>query len=63
MRNCARWCALSCKTGHLFVLQWEVKDILSNRDLKRFSPTFTIGGYPWYDMRILQPRYFMLNAN
>ena len=30
-------------------LQWAVKDISTNREAKRFSPTFTIGGYPWYD--------------
>ncbi|KAL3154338.1 hypothetical protein ABBQ32_013820 [Trebouxia sp. C0010 RCD-2024] len=26
---------------------WAVKDISTNREAKRFSPTFTIGGYPW----------------
>ena len=29
-------------------LQWELKDVTTHKDAKRFSPTFTIGGYPWY---------------
>lgn len=32
---------------HACVLQWAVKDVSTSREAKRFSPTFTIGGYPW----------------
>lgn len=38
---------------HVCCLQWAVKDITTNREAKRFSPTFTIGGYPWYDCDVL----------
>ena len=30
------------------ILQWAVKDMSTSREAKRFSPVFTIGGYPWY---------------
>ena len=35
------------------ILQWAVKDVSTSREAKRFSPTFTIGGYPWYESTVL----------
>ena len=39
------WINVTCAC----ILQWAVKDLSTSREIKRFSPTFTIGGYPWYD--------------
>ena len=29
-------------------LQWDIHNVTHNKDLKRFSEPFMIGGYPWY---------------
>ena len=32
----------------LTALQWDMPNATHNRELKRYSETFVIGGYPWY---------------
>ena len=29
-------------------LQWDIHNVTHNKDMKRFSEPFMIGGYPWY---------------
>lgn len=32
----------------LIALQWDMPNATHNREPKRYSETFVIGGYPWY---------------